>query len=1136
MNSISERISHGIARLRDAVATPDPEARFESISRAAASLAIASGLVALAWIALSPVDRRLIMLGIALGFFVLALAYLALSRRWPELPSTFGVLASLLVSVGIWADSRSWALGLIVYCLASMYAAYFVSPRGLVLQLAVASSSFLVALIVSGARSRVIEEWIAVTAALTFFALAVALARNSVDQLVEDLRARARGERIVAQFGRHALIETDVDALMREAAQATIGALKLERVAIFENDRNVGLLSLRTAVGPLADAPEPDLPKVPDAYARYALSAQEPVVVTDLTRETRFDPPPALLELGIVSAVNVVIPGREHPWGVLGVRSTRRREFSDAEIDFLRSLANVLGSAIERRGHEESSREIRAKSAELNERLRAVIDASPVAIIEVDLDRHITVWNEVAEDIFGWSSEEVVGTILPIIPEDRVEEYNELAARAIQGEQINNYETERRRRDGTAFPYRISMAPHRDADGNTIGVIGIGSDLSSSRLAEEELLRSRELYRVVVENSHDMIAVLDPMGRFVFASPSYEQALGYGPEELVDVSPISLVHPSDVQRASDALRQAVTSQSAAVVELRMRHKRGNWVFVEGTTTSVLDESGQLRSILMSFRDISERRVAEEELREAEARYRLLVEQLPLITYINAPGESGRWVYLSPQLEEILGYKPADWVSEYDRFVNAIHPDDREHVTSERAASGGKGRIALEYRLISKDERTVWVHDEAVVVRDLSGKPLYVQGYLLDISVEREAEIERHRLEAELLHSQKMEAIGRLAGGIAHDFNNLLTAITGYSELIVSELDPTSSLARDAEEIKRAAEQAAAMTQQLLAFSRRQVLQPVLLNPNEVIERMERMLQRLIGENIELVTALTPEVAMIRSDRGQIEQVIMNLVVNARDSMPNGGKIAIETANTSLDEADATRLGILVGDYVLTTISDLGFGMDEETISHIFEPFFTTKEQGEGTGLGLATVHGIVEQSNGAIQVASEIGKGSAFFVYLPVAPEGTEAERPAPPLGETRGSETLLLVEDEEMVRQLVARVLRDLGYEVFETSSGDEALTFSDSFDREISLLVTDVVMPGMSGSELAEILGTRRPTTRVLFMSGYTDEAIVHHGVLDGVAEFIGKPFTPQELAHKIRGVLEGSGSGDAQRQPAS
>ena len=580
MISISEWISQMVSRLRDAVATSNPEALFANTSRAAASLAVASGFITLAWIALAPVDRRVFTLGIALGFFVLALAYLMLSVRWPALPNTFGILASLLASVGIWADSRSWALGLVVYCLASMYAAYFVSPRGLALQLTVASSSFAVALVVAGAGSRAIVEWIAVTAALTFFALAVFLARNAVNQLVEDLRARARGQEIVARLGQRALIETDIDALMLEAAEASVAALALDRVVIFENVRGQGLLSMRTSVGRLASAAEPDSALAPDAFSRFALSAKEPVVVTNLAQETRFDPPPALLELEIVSAVNVVIPGHEHPWGVLGARSVQSRPFSDADIDFLRSLANVLGSAIEQREHEQTAREIRATTAELNERLSAVINASPVAIIEIDLERHVTVWNEVAESIFGWSSEEVVGTILPIVPEHRLEEHIELNGRAVRGEQINNYETERRRRDGVIIPYLISLAPHRDADGKTVGVIGIGSDLSSSKLAEEELLRSRELYRVVVENSHDMIAVLDPMGRFVFASPSYERALGYGPEELVDVSPISLVHPSDVQRASYALRQAVTSQTAAVVELRMRHKRGNLVFVE----------------------------------------------------------------------------------------------------------------------------------------------------------------------------------------------------------------------------------------------------------------------------------------------------------------------------------------------------------------------------------------------------------------------------------------------------------------------------------------------------------------------------------------------------------------------------
>jgi PAS domain S-box-containing protein len=1132
----SEWLSHRVSRLQSAVFAPNPEDRIESAPRVSAAIAIAAGFVALAWAELASADRRLVTLGIALGLFALAFSYLARSTRRLAPPATFGVLVSALASVGIWADPRSWTLGFIIYFLASLHTAYFSSARGTALQLIVASGSFIAASLVTGSRSRLIVDWIVMTAALTLFAFAIFQARRVLDRLIEDLRARVREQQIVARLGQRALVEADIEALMQEAAAATAEALAVDRVAIFENVRGGEFLPMHTSAGALADASELDFAMAPDAFSLYALSVNEPVIVTNLAQETRFDPPPALLGLGIVSAVNVVIPGRDHPWGVLGVRTVESRVFSAVDTDFLRSLANVLGSAIEHREYEESARATRASTAELNERLSAVIDASPVAIIEIDLEDCITVWNEAAENIFGWSSGEVIGTVLPTVPEPLVDAFNELIERATEGEQIHNHETESRRRDGTIFPYSISLAPHRNAEGETIGVISIGTDLSSSKLAEEELSRIRELYRVVVENSHDVIALFDPIGRFVFASPSYEQVLGYGPEELAGVSPISLVHPSDVQRASDGLRQAMTGRGVAIVELRMRHKRGDWVFVEGTTSSVLDDNGKLQAILMTFRDISERRSTEEELREAEARYRLLVEQLPLITYINVPGESGRWVYISPQLEEILGYQPADWTSEYGNFVDAIHPDDRERVTAERATSGAKGRIALEYRLLSKDERTVWVRDEAVVVRDLSGKPLYVQGYLLDISTEREAEAERRQLEAELLHSQKMEAIGRLAGGIAHDFNNILTAIIGYSELIASELDPASSLARDTEEIKRAAEQAAAMTQQLLAFSRRQVLQPAMLSPNEVIWHMEKMLQRLIGENIELATKLEPEIAVIRSDRSQFEQVIMNLVVNARDAMRNGGKITIETANVSFDSAEITKIGPPVGDYVVVTVSDTGHGIDDETMPHIFEPFFTTKGQGEGTGLGLATVHGIVEQSSGTIQVSSEVGVGSVFRVYLPVAQEGVGAEEADAPLGETRGTETLLLVEDEEMVRQLIARVLRDLGYEVFESSSGNEALSLSGAFDRPIDLLVTDVVMPGMSGRELAEILTEARPATRVLFMSGYTDETIVHNGVFDGEAEFIGKPFTPQELAHKVRGVLEAGGSGDEHKQSAS
>jgi PAS domain S-box-containing protein len=1078
--------------------------------------------VVVAWAALlrgGALSEHLLL--VALCYFLLAGACLPRRNRTIATSALVGVLVSALASTAVALDSSRFGLVLFLYFLASTHTAFFANKRGVAAQIFVSSAGYLAVVITLSDRTREVVDWVVLSATLTCLSLAVYFGKSLLEALMADLSERAAEHQVIASLSQRAIAELDLESLIKEVCETIVSTLQLERVVVFENLPSGEAQLLRAAAGELTDPPSGDLALGHDSFSGYTIGTGEPVVVDDLALETRFAPTPFLLERGVISAVNVVIPSRTRPWGVLGVRTTARRRFDEADIDFLRALANVIGSSVEQRENEEALRASRVSASELSERLSAVIDGAAAAVIQRDLEGRVQIWNRGAEETFAWPREEVIGKAPPIVPESLVEEYTELLRRAGAGASIVDHETTLRRRDGSEIPCAISVAPLHDDEGRVGGTISIIIDLSVRRLAEQELSRSRELYRLLVENSHDMIAVLDPMGRFVFASPSYEDALGYNPEELIDVSPISLVHPSDVQRASDALRQVVTDRETALVELRMRHKRGSWVFVEGTTTAVTDESGELQSILMSFRDISERRVAEEELREAESRYRLLVEQLPLVTYVELPTPSGRWIYLSPQLEEMLGFKPSEWTSDFENFVKAIHPDDRERVSSERAASS-KGRIALEYRLIAKDERTVWVHDEAVVVRDLSGKPIYVQGYIVDISAEQAAEEERARLEAQLLHSQKMEAVGRLAGGIAHDFNNLLTAITGYTELIASELDPSSSLARDAEEIRRAAEQAAAMTQQLLAFSRRQVLQPTLLNVSEVVDRMEKMLKRLIGEDIRLINELDHDLPTVRSDRGQIEQVIMNLIVNSRDAMPNGGSIRITTSAVEMSTAAAAKLSITPGAYVKLTVSDTGSGIDAETISHIFEPFFTTKEQGKGTGLGLATVHGIVEQSGGTIEISSTVDEGSSFSVYLPVESAEPGVEEKILSLGDVHGSETLMLVEDEDMVRQLVSRILKELGYQVYEAANGEDALTLSESLEQKIDLLLTDVVMPGMSGRELAEHLVEARPTTRVLFMSGYTEEAIVHHGVSGGNTEFIGKPFTPQELAQKIRSVL--------------
>jgi CheY-like chemotaxis protein len=373
----------------------------------------------------------------------------------------------------------------------------------------------------------------------------------------------------------------------------------------------------------------------------------------------------------------------------------------------------------------------------------------------------------------------------------------------------------------------------------------------------------------------------------------------------------------------------------------------------------------------------------------------------------------------------------------------------------------------------------------------------------------------------------MEAIGRLAGGVAHDFNNLLSVVLSYSAFALASLDDGDSVAADVREIQSAGKRAADLTRQLLAFSRQQMLAPAVVDLNDVVAHMDTMLRRLIGEDVDLRTVTPPYIGKVKVDRGQIEQVIMNLAINARDAMLNGGTLTIETAGVFLDERYAsTHVGVKVGPHVLLSVTDNGVGIPPEVQGRIFEPFFTTKERGKGTGLGLATVFGIVKQSGGGIAVHSEPGAGTTFKVYLPRVGVGPPVEwRPsqAPPSGAMRGSETILLVEDEERVRSLVRTILRRHGYQVLEAQSGGDALLICEQYIASIDLLLTDVVMPRMSGRQLAERLRTVRPAMKVLFMSGYTDTAIVNRGVLDPGLAFLQKPITPETLTHKIREVLD-------------
>jgi two-component system cell cycle sensor histidine kinase/response regulator CckA len=510
------------------------------------------------------------------------------------------------------------------------------------------------------------------------------------------------------------------------------------------------------------------------------------------------------------------------------------------------------------------------------------------------------------------------------------------------------------------------------------------------------------------------------------------------------------------------------------------------------------------------------RVSAQELAQ---RFRNLVQDLNAVVWeMEVP--SFRVSFVSNRAEDVLGHPAENWLREADFWQNHIHPEDRRHIVELSQKSIGEGKdYSIEYRALAADGRVVWLHDIVRLVRDSSGRVRQLRGVTVDITA-------RKQLEEEFLQAQKMEAVGRLAGGVAHDFNNLLTIISGYVELVLEKLDAVSPLKPHVEEIKQASDRAAGLTRRLLAFSRRQAIMPQVLNLGEVAAGTQKMLRRLIGEDIELVLQSDPLLGSVRADPAQIEQVLVNLAVNARDAMPQGGKIVIETSNVTLDEGFAgSHAAVTPGPYVMLAMSDSGTGMEASVRAHIFEPFFTTKERGKGTGLGLATVYGIVKQSDGNIWVYSQPGVGTTFKIYLPrvdIVPESRP--QAAPPSPRIRRSETILLVEDEDAVRSLVRGLLEREGYQVLEASRPSEALALNEQHEGPIHLILSDVVMPQMNGPQLAEKLVSMRPDTRVVYMSGYTDNAIVHYDILDQGTPFLQKPFSHETLAHKVREALDG------------
>ena len=644
-------------------------------------------------------------------------------------------------------------------------------------------------------------------------------------------------------------------------------------------------------------------------------------------------------------------------------------------------------------------------------------------------------------------------------------------------------------------------------------------DVTERWRAEEALKASEEKYRLLVENAGEAIFVAQD-GMLKFANRNTTEMFGFSKDELTSKPFQEFIHPDDRGLVLNRHLKFLEGHGLpSVYPFRIVNKSGNFKWVELKAVLITWEGKPATLNFLS--DITERKEAEEALLESEKKFRVLTETAASGIFIH---QGEKFVYVNPASEAMTGYSREELLTM--DFWDLVHPDFRELV-KQRAQARQQGKSVpsrYELKIITKNGEERWV-DLAVGMIDFQGKPA-ILGTDFDITERKRAEEEMRALEEQLRQSQKIEAIGRLAGGIAHDFNNLLTVIKGYSQLSLLDLKESDPLWGNIQEIQKATQRATDLTRHLLAFSRRQILDLKVLDLNSLLRDLDKMLRRIIGEDIELNTLLVNNLGRVKIDPGQIEQVILNLAVNARDAMPSGGKLIIETANVELDEQYAhTHMGVIPSHYVRLSVSDTGLGMSRGVKEKIFEPFFTTKEKGKGTGLGLSTVYGIVKQSGGNIWVYSEPGHGTTFKIYLPRVEEELDAlssrdETDSLP----RGNETILLVEDEPLVRDLAHRFLSEHGYTILEAADGEEALRAAQEHaGKRIHLLLTDVVMPQMGGKELADRLRRLRPSIKVLYTSGYTDEAIVHHGVLDPGTHFLQKPFSPKTLLHKVREVLD-------------
>ncbi|HQU83493.1 MAG TPA: PAS domain S-box protein [Pyrinomonadaceae bacterium] len=772
-------------------------------------------------------------------------------------------------------------------------------------------------------------------------------------------------------------------------------------------------------------------------------------------------------------------------------------------------------------------------------RLGAIVESSNDAIISKDFDGKILSWNKSAERIFGFTAEEVIGQNITIVfPIERLAEEGDIMEKVRAGIAVNHYETIRTTKDGRYIPVSLTVSPIRNASGEIIGVSKIVRDISDRKDAEEAVYENQKRLTLISDSIPARIAYVDLQHRFQFVNREFLNWYGLSENEVIGKKVPDIFGEESYKILLPKIKAVLAGEEQNFERTVHYNEQGERV-IRTNYIPDFDRNGNVRGYYALVQDISENKIAEYALRESEERYRVFIEQssegiwrfeldepfsieLDTEKQVDLIFEKGYLAECNNAMAQQYGYANSLEMlgKRLNEFLDSANANNREYV---------RNFVESDYHLMNQESteldtkgNEIYFSNNMVgIVED--GKLVRAWGTQRDITATKQAQQAYQESEEQLRQSTKIEAIGRLAGGIAHDFNNFLAVIMLHVDMLNLQLPPESPLRFRISEIKSVTNNAAEMVRQLLAFGRKTTLQPHPVVLNQVVKEFVKILRPIVGEDIEIHLNLDSELGVCFVDPNQILQVLMNLAVNARDAMPSGGGLEIKTVNRILDKNTPRHKAQPIGSYVELCVTDNGVGMEAQIQKRIFEPFFTTKESGKGTGLGLATVYGIVKQSNGFIWVESEIGKGTSFKVQFPRIDQPATVVKKETPEAILRGNETILLVEDEEKIRRAAVEVLVVLGYQVLEAKHGVEAVEIASNYNKPIHLLLTDVVMPRMNGRDLSVKIKEIHPETAILFMSGYDDEIIARHGILEEDVRFISKPFSPGTLALKVRESLE-------------